>query len=97
MALAWQPPGSLAPGVDIGWTTRNDAVNRPRPAGTGQRMWRSDVSATAGGHDGTATQNAGERLGLKTGMIVQELGWDEDVDDGLRAAQRFTNPRSAAP
>jgi hypothetical protein len=48
-------------------------------------MWRSDVSATAGGHEGTATQTAGERLGLKTGMVVQELGWDEDVDDGLRA------------
>ncbi len=43
------------------------------------------MSATAGGHEGTATQTAGERLGLKTGMVVQELGWDEDVDDGLRA------------
>jgi len=42
------------------------------------------VSATSGGPDGTATQTAGERLGLKTGMVVQELGWDEDVDDGLR-------------
>jgi DUF3052 family protein len=42
------------------------------------------VSATSGGPEGTATQNAGERLGLKTGMVVQELGWDEDVDDGLR-------------
>jgi hypothetical protein len=42
------------------------------------------VSATAGGHEGTATQTAGERLGLKTGMVVQELGWDEDVDDDLR-------------
>jgi hypothetical protein len=48
-------------------------------------MWRSDVSATSGGPDGTATQNAAERLGLKTGMVVQELGWDEDVDDDLRA------------
>jgi hypothetical protein len=48
-------------------------------------MWRSDVSATAGGHEGTATQTAGERLGLKKAMVVQELGWDEDVDDGLRA------------
>jgi hypothetical protein len=47
-------------------------------------MWRSDVTATSGGPEGTATQNAGERLGLKTGMVVQELGWDEDVDDGLR-------------
>jgi hypothetical protein len=49
-----------------------------------------DVSATAGGQDGTATQNAGERLGLKTGMVVQELGWDEDVDDGLRVAVEDT-------
>ena len=45
--------------------------------------WRSQVSATSGG-DRTATQNAGTRLGLGTGMVVQELGWDEDVDDGLR-------------
>jgi Protein of unknown function (DUF3052) len=43
------------------------------------------VSTTAGGPDGTATQKAGERLGMRTGMVVQELGWDEDVDDGLRA------------
>ena len=42
------------------------------------------MSATSGGPDGTATRTAGERLGLKTGMVVQELGWDEDVDDGLR-------------
>jgi hypothetical protein len=42
------------------------------------------VSATAGGPEGTATQTAGGRLGLKTGMVVQELGWDEDVDDDLR-------------
>ena len=42
------------------------------------------MSATSGGPEGTATQNAAERLGLKTGMVVQELGWDEDVDDALR-------------
>jgi Protein of unknown function (DUF3052) len=47
-------------------------------------IWRSDVSATSGGPEGTATQNAGERLGMKTGTVVQELGWDEDVDDALR-------------
>jgi hypothetical protein len=41
------------------------------------------VSATSGGPEG-ATATAGERLGLKTGMVVQELGWDEDVDDELR-------------
>lgn len=39
------------------------------------------MSATAGGAD---TQNAGSRLGFKAGMVVQELGWDEDVDDELR-------------
>ena len=27
-----------------------------------------------------------ERLGIEPGMGVQELGWDEDVDDGVRAA-----------
>jgi Protein of unknown function (DUF3052) len=43
------------------------------------------VSATSGGADGTTTQNAGERLGFGRGTVVQELGWDEDVDDDLRA------------
>ncbi len=54
------------------------------PGGTsaGEAVWRKSVSATAGGAD---TQNAGSRLGLKSGMVVQELGWDEDVDDSLRA------------
>lgn len=27
-----------------------------------------------------------ERLGIKPGMVVQEIGWDEDVDDDVRAA-----------
>lgn len=26
------------------------------------------------------------RLGIKTGMVVQELGWDSDTDDELRVA-----------
>ncbi|HEX6486708.1 MAG TPA: DUF3052 domain-containing protein [Nocardioidaceae bacterium] len=42
------------------------------------------MSATAGGHEGTATQTGGSRLGFKPGMVIQELGWDEDVDDELR-------------
>ena len=29
---------------------------------------------------------AAERLGLTTGMVVQELGWDSDTDDDLRVA-----------
>lgn len=27
-----------------------------------------------------------ERLGIQPDMVVQELGWDEDVDDDVRAA-----------
>ena len=27
-----------------------------------------------------------DKLGIESGMVVQELGWDEDVDDNLRAA-----------
>lgn len=27
---------------------------------------------------------ASEQLGLEKGMVVQELGWDEDADDALR-------------
>ncbi|HJR39090.1 MAG TPA: DUF3052 domain-containing protein [Nocardioidaceae bacterium] len=42
------------------------------------------MSATAGGPEGTATQTLGGRLGFKPGMVIQELGWDEDVDDDLR-------------
>jgi hypothetical protein len=40
------------------------------------------VSPSAGGAD----QLVGERLGLKPGMVVQELGWDEDVVDAVRVA-----------
>jgi Protein of unknown function (DUF3052) len=42
------------------------------------------VSQTAGhaeGQHGTAM-----RLGFEPGQVVQELGWDEDTDDELRAA-----------
>ncbi len=42
------------------------------------------MSATSGGPDGAATQTAGDRLGFSQGLVVQELGWDEDVDDDLR-------------
>ncbi|MGH3980995.1 MAG: DUF3052 domain-containing protein [Pseudonocardiaceae bacterium] len=27
-----------------------------------------------------------DRLGIKSGMVVQEFGWDTDVDDDVRAA-----------
>jgi len=35
---------------------------------------------------GEASQVAADRLGLKPGMVVQELGWDEDVDDTVRVS-----------
>ncbi len=31
-----------------------------------------------------AAANAADRLGLTSGMVVQELGWDNDTDDDLR-------------
>ena len=46
------------------------------------------VSATAGGGStqaGPATGPA-DRLGFKPGMVIQELGWDNDTDDDLRVA-----------
>jgi len=40
------------------------------------------VSATAGPSE--SRRSATGNLGLTTGQVVQELGWDEDVDDELR-------------
>lgn len=43
------------------------------------------MSSTTGGE---TTQQAGPagRLGLAPGMVIQELGWDNDTDDALRVA-----------
>ena len=38
------------------------------------------VAAGDAGRAGVA-----ERLGIEPGMVVQEIGWDEDVDDDVRA------------
>ncbi len=35
-------------------------------------------------------QNYAQKLGITTDMVVQELGWDEDTDDGIRAAVEET-------
>lgn len=40
------------------------------------------MSATAGQAQGE--RGLAERLGLKPGQVVQEIGWDEDSDDKLR-------------
>ncbi len=42
------------------------------------------MTSTAAG--GTTPTGPAERLGLKPGMVVQELGWDSDTDDELRIA-----------
>lgn len=39
------------------------------------------VAAEDAGKTGVA-----EKLGIESGMVVQELGWGEDVDDNVRAA-----------
>ncbi len=40
------------------------------------------MSGTAGGADIGPVS----RFGFQPGMVVQELGWDEDIDEGLRVA-----------
>ncbi len=45
------------------------------------------MSSTAGSdatHTEGAPSGAAARLGMTTGMVVQELGWDSDTDDELR-------------
>ncbi|MAS53707.1 DUF3052 domain-containing protein [Nocardioides sp.] len=42
------------------------------------------MSSTAGG--GSTQTSAADRLGLKPGMVIQELGWDNDTDDELRVS-----------
>lgn len=42
------------------------------------------MTSTATG--GTTPTGPAERMGLKQGLVVQELGWDNDTDDELRVA-----------
>ncbi len=42
------------------------------------------MSSTAGG--GATQTSAADRLGFTSGMVIQELGWDNDTDDELRVA-----------
>lgn len=45
------------------------------------------MSATA---DGPADALLARRLGIVAGQVVQEFGWDEDVDDALRDSVEAT-------
>ena len=42
------------------------------------------MSATAGNAAGQ--RSTGDRLGINPGMVVQEIGYDEDCDEALRSA-----------
>jgi hypothetical protein len=39
------------------------------------------VTSTAGAG---GSRSVSDKLGLSSGLVVQELGWDEDVDDDVR-------------
>ncbi|QBX56658.1 DUF3052 domain-containing protein [Nocardioides seonyuensis] len=43
------------------------------------------MSSTVGGGAAPAA-GAAARLGFKPGMVIQELGWEDDTDDELRVA-----------
>nr|WP_307820586.1 DUF3052 domain-containing protein [Nocardioides faecalis] len=44
------------------------------------------TSTATGGSSSSDPTGPAERMGLKPGMVVQELGWDNDTDDELRVA-----------
>ena len=44
-------------------------------------VWEAWVTSTAGAG---GSRSLSDKLGLSPGMVVQELGWDEDVDDDVR-------------
>ncbi|WP_435771736.1 DUF3052 domain-containing protein [Nocardioides sp. SYSU DS0651] len=44
------------------------------------------TSTATGGSNSSGPTGPAERMGLKPGTVVQELGWDNDTDDDLRVA-----------
>ena len=63
-------------GVPLGWVLWQAFPN-------GYRWCEAvEVSSTAGPEELRAP--AGNKFSLSPGMVVQELGWDEDVDDEVR-------------
>src|SRR5690625_3882234 len=49
-------------------------------------LWRSEKTVVAAGDAGKGEVDVAERLDIVPEMVVQEIGWDEDVDDDIRAA-----------
>ena len=56
----------------------------PEGAGRGEGFGRTSVSATAG--QAQDERGQAERLGIKPGQVVQEIGYDDDCDEQLREA-----------
>ena len=48
------------------------------------------MSATAGDGSTQTASTPATRLGIGPGMVVQELGWDDDTDDDLRQSVEDT-------
>ena len=44
------------------------------------------TSTATGGTSSSGPTGPAERMGLTQGLVVQELGWDNDTDDELRVA-----------
>jgi hypothetical protein len=44
------------------------------------------MGVAAAGHEAGTDNPSAVRLGLSKGLVVEELGWDEDVDEDLRDA-----------
>ena len=50
------------------------------------------VTSTAGAG---GSKSLSDLLGLSSGLVVQELGWDEDVDDDVRVMVEPSSGRGA--
>ena len=57
-------------------------IRNPRRGGAGRDSRRTSVSATAG--QAQDERGQAERLGIKPGQVVQEIGYDDDCDEQLR-------------
>ena len=82
--------GLASPIVPLAGSSRNDwlrpdesRVRIPHPDTVNRKWGKSSV--VAAGDGGRASDIAG-KLGVEQGQVVQELGWDEDVDEAVRDA-----------